>query len=392
MSVLLHTTHRPRRKPLLRPIPAQGAHVFLTGTFYSPNWINSQLIPLARAREVGRVTFVSATPVQDIDGITVIYPPVILQKVLGAIPARLLTFAWHGVRMRPDFVGGFHLLINGLVAQLVARLARTRSVYICVGGPTEVLGGGYATENRIFGKLRGPDEKIERQLLQSINSFDAMIVRGQSAKEFYAQQNVSTPLYVVTAGVDSDLFSPNSKTPEFDIVFLARLSEVKRIEIFLSIVKILKNGYDDKIKALVIGDGPTRLSAEDYVARNELTGNVCFLGQVDDVAVHLTNSKVFVLTSRSEGLSQAMIQAMLCGLPPVVARVGSLADLIPDDTAGFLVDDHGNAESYVQPIISLLSDPDRLREAGAAARRSAMRCSIDSVAASWDEFIGRSGT
>jgi len=345
------------------------------------------LIPLCRAQKIAKVTFVSAIPVQDIDGLEVIYAPKLLQKVLGGVPARLLTFAWHGIRTRPDLIGGFHLLINGLVAQFVARLARTRSVHICVGGPTEVAGGGYATENRIFGRLNGPDERIERQLLSAISSFDVMVVRGNSAKEFYAQHGITTPQHIITAGVDSEVFSPTQSDREFDIAFLARLSDVKRIEIFLTVVRKLKADFDTSINALIIGDGPLRATAENYVAVNELTENVCFVGQVDDVATQLNRAKTYALTSRSEGLSQAMVQAMLCGLPPVVANVGSLADLITNGVSGYLVDDHGNADAYIPPFVALLSETDRCREMSGAARASAMQCSVDAVAKKWDVLV-----
>ena len=52
-----------------------------------------------------------------------------------------------------------------------------------------------------------------------------------------------------------------------------------------------------------------------------------FVGHQEDVAAWLSKSRVFVLTSDSEGLSLSMMEAMMCGLPAVVSDVGDLGDL-----------------------------------------------------------------
>lgn len=364
-----------------------GKHILLTATFYSENWILSQLMPLSLASDEHSIVFVSATPVPDIDGVEVIYPPAWVVKVLGAVPSRLLVFAWQGIRRRPDVIGGFHLLINGLVALLVAKLVHRQSLYICVGGPTEVVGGGFATENRIFGKLTAPDEKIEHQLLNAVARFDRIVVRGKSAREFLRARQVATPINTITAGIDSDVFTPAQTDKRYDLVFLARLSDVKRIDVFLEIVSRIQKQHIPDVRALVIGDGPNRELADHLVSNAGIADNVTMLGQRDDVAGLLNQSKVFVLTSRSEGLSQAMVQAMLCGLPAVVSNVGSLADLV-NENCGALVDENENPDAYVLPIVDFLTDNDRRERAGQLAREAALQCSVLSVAKKWNDLLG----
>ncbi len=382
MGVLLFVVRRRARAP--KSSPEGGKHILLTATFYSQQWIKSQLEPLLLAQGISRVTFVSTTPVDDIDGLDVIYPPTLLRKIIGGVPSRLLTFLWQGIRLRPDIVGGYHLLINGLVALLTARLARAASLYICVGGPTELDGGGYATENRIFGKLAGPDPDIERQLLSAADRFDMIVVRGKSAEDYLASHGVTAPTRIITAGVDAEVFSPGEAAAEYDLVFLARLSQVKRVRLFLECVELLRDTYSDGIRALIIGDGPDRESAERFIAERGLANNVHMVGQQAEVAGYLRSARVYVLTSKSEGLSQAMVQGMLCGLPAVVANVGSLADLVENGRSGYLVDDHNVAENYATPITALLSDTGKMGEMSVCARDSAMRCSTGNVAARWN--------
>ena len=387
LALLMVGTSRSKGRCAERSRSNSGIHILLTGTFYSQNWIRSQLGPLMQVNGIDKVTFVSATPVDEISGLEVIYPPKLLQRVIGSVPARLLTFVWRGIRYRPDVIGGYHLLVNGLVSLLTARLTRAKSLYICVGGPTEVLGGGYATENRIFGRLRQPDPKIEGQLISAVDAFDCVVVRGRSAKSFFEDQGVSTDIRIITAGVDSSVFTPTDTPAEFDLVFLARLSMVKRVEIFLQIVELLNQDMIRSVNALIIGDGPTREAAEEFIGQKRLGDHVRMVGQQDDVAAYLNRGKVFVLTSKSEGLSQAMVQAMLCGLPAVVANVGALSDLVEKDRSGYLIDEHGTAKSYVDPIKSLLGSSRKLAELSASARQSALRCSVESVAEKWDRLV-----
>lgn len=387
LTVLMIGAGRIRKRPVIRERSRKGLHFLLTGTFYSRNWIDAQLLPLTHADGISKVTFVSSTPIADTVGIDVIYPPKLLQRLIGRVPARLCMFFWQGVRERPDVIGGYHLLINGLFALLIARLTKSRSLYICVGGPTEVLGGGFSTENRIFGRLKQPDPKIERQLLSAIDTFDCVVVRGHSAKAYFEGCKIKTQIRIITAGVDPARFSPSGVRPEYDLVFLGRLSAVKRVELFLQVVELMKQGSTPKIRALIIGDGPARETAEKFVRNKDLESNVEMVGQQDDVASYLNAAKVFVLTSKSEGLSQAMVQAMLCGLPAVVANVGALADLVENDRGGYLIDDHSTASAYIEPIDALLRDSGKLQEMGSLARQSALRCSVERVADKWDRLV-----
>jgi glycosyltransferase involved in cell wall biosynthesis len=80
---------------------------------------------------------------------------------------------------------------------------------------------------------------------------------------------------------------------------------------------------------------------------------------------------VFVLTSRSEGLSVATAEAMACGLPAVVTDVGDMADLVREGRNGHLVG-VGDAGGLAERIGGLLDDPDRYAAAAAAAREDAV--------------------
>jgi glycosyltransferase involved in cell wall biosynthesis len=79
---------------------------------------------------------------------------------------------------------------------------------------------------------------------------------------------------------------------------------------------------------------------------------------------------VFVLSSRHEGLSIALVEAMALGRPVVVTRVGGLPEVVDDGQEGLLVPP-GDPAALAAGIAALLGDGDLRRRMGEAARRRA---------------------
>jgi glycosyltransferase involved in cell wall biosynthesis len=369
-----------------KPFPENDPlEILLTGTFFSDNWIISLLRPLALSTRCGRIRFVSTTPVPDIENVEPIYPPKRLIKLIGRTPARLATFIWIAFRTRPHIIGGLHLLINGLVAISLAKLIGVKALYSCCGGPTECEGGGYSSENHLFCKLSGPDQIIENRLLEAISLADVVITRGKRAIHFFQERGVKTQFHVVPGGMDGIKFSPSEMPSINDLIIIGNLVPRKRIDLFLQIVSKVHAIRPD-IRTVVLGDGPLLQTLESQVKKLALQDIVHFAGYQNNVAEWLQQSKIFILTSEAEGLSQAMIQAMLCGLPAVVSHVGEAEELVVNSVNGFLVRDL-NVDVFVKAIIKLLDDHAMLSNFSKAARKSAERCDVHYLARKWDEIL-----
>ena len=78
------------------------------------------------------------------------------------------------------------------------------------------------------------------------------------------------------------------------------------------------------------------------------------LGFVDDIVAFYNSGKVFVLTSRTEGLPRTVIEAMACGIPCVVSNVGDMEDVIDDNVSGHLIQDYRNLNNFAGKINLLL--------------------------------------
>lgn len=367
---------RPRR-----PGPGRGCDVLLTGTFHSTNWIEAHLKPLAASPLCASVRVVSATPLPPIAKVIPIHPPAWLVRAAGAVPARLLLFAWTALRARPHVIGGFHLLVNGLLAALLARLVGARSIYFCVGGPMEVLEGGIHAENRLFALLGAPDAVVERRLVRAVSAFDLVITMGRRAADYFRRRGVRARFEVLPGGIDAARFAPGAGPRRADLLFVGRLAPVKCADIFLRAVAIAARERPD-LTAAVVGDGPLRPALERLAQDLRIADRVAFAGQEKDVAAWLRGARVLVLTSESEGLPLSVMEALTCGVPAVVADVGELADLVADGVNGFLVGSRDPAAFAARALEAL--EPARNAALSRAARRSARGHDIAAARGRWD--------
>jgi mannosyltransferase len=80
------------------------------------------------------------------------------------------------------------------------------------------------------------------------------------------------------------------------------------------------------------------------------------------------------------------MEAMTCGLPAVVTRVGDLGDLIADAQNGYLVSPP-TAEALGAAVLRLLDDPDRLAAFSAAARESARCFTVEATTERWNGIL-----
>jgi sugar transferase (PEP-CTERM/EpsH1 system associated) len=118
---------------------------------------------------------------------------------------------------------------------------------------------------------------------------------------------------------------------------------------------------------LLAGDGPMRNQIELEVHRYGLAKQVRFLGARDDVADLWQAADVGLLTSLSEGISVALLEAMACGRPVVATDVGGNPEIVIDEQTGLLAP-RGDAPALAAALHRLLSDETLRKQFGQAGR------------------------
>ena len=148
---------------------------------------------------------------------------------------------------------------------------------------------------------------------------------------------------------------------------VGRLEPVKDHATFLQAMAYVVARYSN-VCALIIGDGSLNLSLQQQVEKLKLTQHVRFLGRRDDIPQLLNLMDVFVLSSRSEGMSNTILEAMATGLPVVATHVGGNPEIVQDGETGMLVESD-NSRELADSIIFLLKNSERRGQMGLAARK-----------------------
>ncbi len=154
---------------------------------------------------------------------------------------------------------------------------------------------------------------------------------------------------------------------------VCRFDPRKGIEIFLDACELLLGKRDD-VQFLLVGDAdpdqPDQVACKNQVVKRlgqpPLSSSVILLGLASDVRPLLGCMDVFVLTSHTEGLPNALMEAMAMERPIVATAVGGVPELVRDEIDGLLVQP-GNPEAVANAVLRLLEQPDI---AWAMARRA----------------------
>jgi glycosyltransferase involved in cell wall biosynthesis len=150
-----------------------------------------------------------------------------------------------------------------------------------------------------------------------------------------------------------------------------RLIDVKDHATFIDAVHLLRD-RGRPVAAIIAGDGPLRGQLEAHIARLRLQGSVRLLGHRGDLETVLRALDIFVQPSKSEGMSNTILEAMASGLPVVATRVGGADEMIVDGETGILVPP-ADSERLADALERLIGDAELRHTMGCAATRRASR-------------------
>lgn len=249
---------------------------------------------------------------------------------------------------------GIYEIPHGLLAYLVGKIKRVPVVISIIGNPA-------------YKKLRkGFRKKITYFMYKRIM---AITVTGSKSKQFLIKNGIdSNKIFILPNSIDVNMFRKNDQAKkEFDIISLGRLSTEKELGNLVEIVLKLKQ-IKPHIKAGIAGKGPEKENILATIKKLDLEENVFLLGYVDNIVEFYNSGKVFVLTSRTEGLPRSVLEAMSCGVPCVASNVGDMEDIIDDEENGVIVDDYRDLEEYAGKILLLLEQKDKYTKISKAAQ------------------------
>lgn len=137
----------------------------------------------------------------------------------------------------------------------------------------------------------------------------------------------------------------------------------------------------------IYGRGQAERRLQRQINRAGLGEQVHLMGFTKTLPERLAASSLFVMSSRFEGFSMVLLEAMACGLPVVSfdCPVGP-AELVDHGVTGLLVD-NGSVAALAREINRLIDDPGLRAKLGAAARQAAADYSSDNIAIRWEKLF-----
>lgn len=188
---------------------------------------------------------------------------------------------------------------------------------------------------------------------------------------------------VIPTGIDPAPYQRGigHQSPVTRVTYIGRLESVKGVDDFVAAAVPLKKEFPD-LQIQVVGWYPLASSGQathPLVVAYEK--EVQFTGLREDIPAILSETDIFVLPSYSEGLSNALMEAMASGCACIASDVGGNRYLLQNGISGLLFP-AGDREALAAHIRRLLEDAAKRRDLGIAARKR-----IDEVF-SWDS-VGR---
>ncbi|MDO4462470.1 MAG: glycosyltransferase [Bacteroidia bacterium] len=188
----------------------------------------------------------------------------------------------------------------------------------------------------------------------------------QSFSDVYGQNNKICTIYnpidseeIITKSNISSLGKDNKYRKQLNIITIGRLVHLKGYDILVRIVKrLLDEGY--KLHLDILGEGDERAKLESYITNNNLANNITLLGFQKNPYQYIANSDLFVCSSRSEGYSLVIAEALVLGVPVISTYCSGPNELLNEGEYGMLVENNEDGEGLYNGIKKLLDDRELL--------------------------------
>lgn len=220
----------------------------------------------------------------------------------------------------------------------------------------------------------------------------ATVANGEASRRSIIADQGAVPgsVVVLENGVDLERFPEGRAwTPRAGrqlVGAVANLRAVKGLDVLVEAAARVVVAHPDAAFA-VAGEGPERPVLERLIGELDLAGRFDLLGSMTEVPEFLSRLDVAVLSSRAEGMPNAVLEYMAAGRPIVATAVGDTPCLIEDEVHGLLVPP-GDPGQLAGAIGRLLADPGLAARLGAAARRRAEeRYSREAMVRRFEDFF-----
>lgn len=169
------------------------------------------------------------------------------------------------------------------------------------------------------------------------------------------------------------------------IISAARLVGQKNQKMLIETFSRLHEIHQD-YKLIIFGEGDEREHLENLISVKNLDGVVLLPGSTKQLWNEMLKSRMFVLSSNYEGMSNSLIEAMCLGLPCISTKVSGSVDLIKDGNNGLLVDIKNSQELY-EAMMQLVEDDKKSVSIGKNASKLFEQLNVNIISKQWVNYL-----
>ena len=282
----------------------------------------------------------------------------------------MLSLFWHLFRRRATFdLVHIHAMNYHAVVGVIAGRLLDRPTIIKVA-----TSGNYGDISMMRSNFLIP---WTRQMLPKLRKCDCVVaINGQIEEELLANGFRPEQIARIPNGIEIQAFAAKSDYQLHDpirLIFVGRLNAQKGADVLLRGLQLVRIQRPDVRWHLdILGEGELRHELERLAEQLGLLSSVTFCGKVGDIPARLNDSDIFVLPSRAEGMSNALLEAMASGLPCIATRIPGNLDLVQDERNGLLVIPD-SPDELARAIQRMIRDLQFRLDLGHAARDSVER-------------------
>lgn len=289
------------------------------------------------------------------------------------------------VRLRKEydiiFVPGFNAL--GISASLVARIFSKRCVFRAVSNLGELSGA----HSLLALKKRSLSPFIlflkfvlwlKKKLLQKADEF---VATTKELEEDFLSNGVEPEKIVrIPNGVNTAIYHPVSLEDKLTIrqklsipinkvivMYVGRLERLKGVTLLLKIWPRVVNNCPEAHLYLVGPGGDCEDELKESAHSQGISRDVTFTGGVGNVHEYLKAADIFTSASEYEAFGISVIEALACGLPVVVTRVGGMKETVKNNEHGFTISPN-HLSNFYESLVTLIRDGSLRERMGQASR------------------------
>ncbi|MBV8843540.1 MAG: glycosyltransferase [Bryobacterales bacterium] len=178
---------------------------------------------------------------------------------------------------------------------------------------------------------------------------------------------------LIPTGVDVEHYRPRNGPAAREGVVFGYLGGLRPEKNLMLLIRSFSKAAVPNSKLILAGEGPCRAELTALVSELGIAGRVEFAGHQADPAAFLRRLDVFAMSSVTEQVSNAQLEAMASGLPVICTDVGDSRELLGESAPGCVAPSN-DEPAYTQALRQIGKDPNRRSMLGAANRERTVRC------------------